>query len=93
MEYGANCILRRQVLYSRTPINPTYKAYDNDFKSLIKADKIDHDIANNLKKAGYRVIVSVGDLEENLIGSNCGQFLMTHLKALKKLKDGYTKEC
>ena len=40
-----------------------------------------------LKKAGYQVIVSVGAPEENLIGSNCGQFLMTHLTALKKLQD------
>jgi len=76
-----------------TPINPTYKAYENDIASLIKPEKTDYEIVQNLQKAGYQVIVSVGDLEENSIGSNCGQYLMKHLIALKKLKDDYTNEC
>lgn len=72
-----------------TPINPTYKADENGMSSLVKPEKTDYDIVENLENAGYQVIVSIGALEENLIGSNCGQYLLTHLKALKKLTDGY----
>lgn len=72
-----------------TPINPTYKADENGMSSLVKPEKTDYDIVENLENEGYQVIVSIGALEENLIGSNCGQYLLTHLKALKKLASGY----
>jgi 23S rRNA (adenine2503-C2)-methyltransferase len=42
-----------------------------------------------LEQAGYRVIVSIGEAEENLIGSNCGQFVLKHVQAENKLGDGY----
>ena len=35
------------------------------------------------------MIVSIGEVEENLIGSNCGQYIMKHLEANKKLEEGY----
>jgi len=31
--------------------------------------------SKQLRGTGYEVIVSVGELEENKIGSNCGQYL------------------
>ena len=43
-----------------------------------------------LRAAGYEVIVSIGEVEENHIGSNCGQYVMRHLKAKEHLKNGYT---
>jgi len=36
------------------------------------------------------VIISVGELEENKIGSNCGQYVQRHLNAQKKLEEAYT---
>ncbi|MBN2735108.1 MAG: radical SAM protein [Methanomicrobiaceae archaeon] len=64
-----------------TPVNPTFQAVKNGISSHIKIDtgkdlpdsKIT--ITEALNSAGYDVIVSIGDSEENLIGSNCGQYL------------------
>jgi 23S rRNA (adenine2503-C2)-methyltransferase len=36
------------------------------------------------------VIVSIGEVEENYIGSNCGQYIRKHMEALKPIRDGYT---
>ena len=40
--------------------------------------------------AGYQVIVSIGEVEENYIGSNCGQYVRKHLEAIDQILDGYT---
>ena len=45
-----------------------------------------------LAGAGYQVILSIGELEENLIGSNCGQYIRRHLSAKKNIENGYTYE-
>ncbi|KAF1077966.1 radical SAM protein [Methanogenium sp. MK-MG] len=64
-----------------TPINPTFKAAKNNISSLVSADKYIADdeyqlpVTDSLINAGYDVIVSVGETEENQIGSNCGQYL------------------
>ena len=75
-----------------TPLNPTYRARQNDlscsFDPQQKADAIP--IVDALQKAGYQVIVSIGELEENKIGSNCGQYLRQHLSAQQTIRDGYT---
>ena len=44
---------------------------------------------SKLEEAGYRVIVSIGETEENLIGSNCGQYILKHLRSDSKLRSGY----
>jgi 23S rRNA (adenine2503-C2)-methyltransferase len=36
------------------------------------------------------VIVSIGDAEENYIGSNCGQYLRKHMESTQPLGSGYT---
>jgi 23S rRNA (adenine2503-C2)-methyltransferase len=58
-----------------TPLNPTYKAEENNYKSYIKPDVYDYDLIENLKKSGYETLISIGELEENKIGSNCGQYI------------------
>jgi 23S rRNA (adenine2503-C2)-methyltransferase len=58
-----------------TPLNPTYKADKNNLKSYIKPDVYNYDIIENLNKAGYETLISIGELEENKIGSNCGQYI------------------
>jgi hypothetical protein len=47
-------------------------------------------VVDALRAAGYEVIISIGEVEENLIGSNCGQYLHAHLAADEPVKDGYT---
>jgi len=47
-------------------------------------------IVEALKEAGYQVIVAIGEVEENYIGSNCGQYVRKHLEAIHQVIDGYT---
>ena len=60
-----------------TPLNPTYKAYENELKSKLDPlnDKSIVNLVKELKKLNFDTIVSIGNLEENNIGSNCGQYI------------------
>jgi len=73
-----------------TPVNPTYQAISNRVSSHIVPGKDKYDATTELKKAGYEVILSIGELEENLIGSNCGQFIANFLKTKIKVHESYT---
>ncbi len=75
-----------------TPLNPTYRAMENRLETYIDPTKPPEsdEIVQSLRHAGYDVIVSIGEVEENYIGSNCGQYLRTHLQARDRLKNGYT---
>ena len=66
-----------------TPINPTHRAMENELTSYIDAynGHRSYEVINALKSAGYDVILSIGEVEENRIGSNCGQYVMQHLRA------------
>lgn len=77
-----------------TPLNPTYRAQENQLETYIDpfADWSQDKVVAALEEAGYQVIVSIGEVEENLIGSNCGQYLRRHLEAQAALRDGYTYE-
>ena len=59
-----------------TPVNPTVTAAKHQLTSYT-ADL--QKLALTIKQAGYDVIVSIGELEENKIGSNCGQYIKTFL--------------
>lgn len=60
-----------------TPLNPTLKVTENNLKSLI--DPMQPETAATLIKEfqaqGFDTILSIGEVEENKIGSNCGLFL------------------
>ncbi len=58
-----------------TPVNPTCKSAQNGLNTLYQSESDHFDIEDELRLAGYEVIVSIGNLEENRIGSNCGQYL------------------
>lgn len=58
-----------------TPVNPTYKARLNGIDSLIVPEEKNYPVIDALKAAGYDVILSIGEWEENKIGSNCGQYI------------------
>jgi len=64
-------------LIKLTPVNPTIRSYQRGLRSTI--DPHHKETASTLlakfKKKGYDVILSIGVLEENQIGSNCGQFI------------------
>lgn len=73
-----------------TPINPTFKSAQNGLFSYIKPEIADYHIIDNLKRSGFEVILSIGELEENNIGSNCGQYLEAYENNQSELLDGYT---
>ena len=75
-----------------TPLNPTYRASANQLASYIDPHQSSgrYAVVEALKKAGYEVILSIGELEENFIGSNCGQYLQRHLESTARLSSGYT---
>jgi 23S rRNA (adenine2503-C2)-methyltransferase len=58
-----------------TPLNPTYKAAGNKLHSLITPENSHNEIVEQLEEKGYEVILSIGEWEENRIGSNCGQYV------------------
>jgi len=76
-----------------TPVNPTLKARQNNLVSDIDPDKLDDNhngLLRKLQAGGFDVIVSIGELEENKIGSNCGQYLNAVRKADSSDGDAYT---
>ena len=73
-----------------TPVNPTHQARENKISSHILPHKENYEIINALGKVGYEVILSIGELAENHIGSNCGQHVTNYLKEGEKIEGGYT---
>ncbi len=75
-----------------TPVNPTYRSYEHALASAIVPEvDFSHDprlIA--LREAGYEALVSIGEWEENKIGSNCGQYIQRIRHGQKKLDEIYT---
>jgi len=63
-----------------TPLNPTYKALKNSLKSMITEKEIPKSILDKLQSSPYEYIISIGEWEENQIGSNCGQYISSNLK-------------
>ena len=60
-----------------TPVNPTIRAGQNRLTSLTtEAESIlNLPACRSLKADGYEILASIGELEENRIGSNCGQYV------------------
>ena len=58
----------------------------------ILKDVGEYEVVDDLRGRGYEVIVSIGELEENRIGSNCGQYLKRYLDSRKKLDGGYVMD-
>ena len=77
-----------------TPLNPTYQAESTGLRSYVDPNKDpeSYPILDEIKQAGYQVILSVGEREENRIGSNCGQYVQKHLMEQGELDAGYTYE-
>ena len=76
-----------------TPINPTFKALKNNLAKKLDINEVNNILIPNLNDVGFDTILSIGELEENNIGSNCGQYI----EAMDKNKstdfiDTYTYE-
>lgn len=77
-----------------TPVNPTYSAKANGIVSGVDVFKnhLPHHpgLLEALEKNGYDAILSIGELEENKIGSNCGQYVKKHLSSDMGLFEAYS---
>jgi 23S rRNA (adenine2503-C2)-methyltransferase len=67
----------RHFLIKLTPINPTRAARESGLTGLIEPcdEAACNEVAEGFRRAGFQALVSIGELEENQIGSNCGMHL------------------
>ena len=82
---------REHFLVKLTPVNPTLAAREHGVKNLVEdwsSPSTLNPIAEPLRAAGFEVIVSPGEFEENRIGSNCGQFLRAFLEGNRGAEAG-----
>ncbi len=81
-------------LIKLTPVNPTFRSQETSLISAV--DPYDLSSSDELihlfRKRGYEVILSIGVVEENLIGSNCGQFVQRALNADQRPEQSYHLE-
>ena len=64
-----------------TPVNPTRNQKAHRLESMVIGERPEEaaPLVTSLEKAGFDVILSIGELGENAIGSNCGQFITDYL--------------
>jgi 23S rRNA (adenine2503-C2)-methyltransferase len=64
-------------LIKLTPLNPTTRAEEAGLVSLIDKgrEKAAEEFIQGFRDQGFDVLLSIGEYEENQIGSNCGQYL------------------
>lgn len=62
-----------------TPLNPTQTAEENQLHTQLDPhnDQSITELVDALESCGFESLVSIGELEENQIGSNCGQYVTT----------------
>jgi len=66
-----------------TPVNPTENARNRGLVSSLAPgfEEGTHPVVRSLTRAGYEVVISIGEPEENALGSNCGQVVGLWKKA------------
>ncbi len=64
-------------LIKLTPLNPTDRARSAGLRTLIEKDREERaqSYIDAFREQGFDVLLSIGEYEENRIGSNCGQYL------------------
>ncbi|MEO0297989.1 MAG: radical SAM protein [candidate division WOR-3 bacterium] len=74
---------KKTFIIKLTPVNPTYQSIKNNL--CVDSYKRMEDIKKQLNKNGFDVIVSIGELKENIVGSNCGQSSLKFSLDFKKI--------
>jgi 23S rRNA (adenine2503-C2)-methyltransferase len=74
-----------------TPLNPTVRSLEEELSSAIdpKDRKTSERIIESFEREGFEVILSIGELEENRIGSNCGQYIQRAVRANSRPGESY----
>lgn len=81
-------------LIKLTPLNPTQRVTQAGLTSVIDPNRPSSasGLVQRFESAGYRVILSLGEVEENAIGSNCGQFVTCTKNGEVCIRPGYEAE-
>jgi 23S rRNA (adenine2503-C2)-methyltransferase len=58
-----------------TPLNPTKRAATNSLKNKLTTQDTVSQLVTQFTQLGYTTFVSIGEPQENTIGSNCGQYI------------------
>ena len=81
----------QRFLIKLTPVNPTHRAREHQVgNALPQTGAWEHPVVQTLVDRGWEVLVSIGELEENRIGSNCGQYVRRNMEARERLPEAYT---
>lgn len=74
-----------------TPLNPTVRSKEEELASAIDPeDRCTSDrLVEAFTKEGFDVVLSIGQLEENRIGSNCGQFIQRAVRSTRRPGKSY----
>ncbi|MFW9923926.1 MAG: radical SAM protein [Candidatus Thorarchaeota archaeon] len=72
-----------------TPINPTDIAKAHSLQSMItpQTGEFAKEKIREIKDKGFEVLLSIGELEENHIGSNCGQHALKFQNGTYKIEE------
>ncbi len=64
-------------LIKLTPLNPTYRAQYHKIRPGFDPEQPEgvQNLVSEFQARGFETILSIGELEENSIGSNCGQYI------------------
>jgi len=74
-----------------TPVNPTSKAVNNKLQSGITEENTEYfPLVKEFRDLGFDAAISIGEWEENDIGTNCGQFATQYKDGKVGIKESYT---
>ncbi len=74
-----------------TPVNPTNRALHNKLQSGITEENSEFiPLLEEFRKRGFEASISIGEWEENEIGSNCGQFATKYQDNEVTIRENYT---
>ncbi|MBD3237343.1 MAG: radical SAM protein [Candidatus Eisenbacteria bacterium] len=81
----------RDFVIKITPVNPTHRARAHAIESFIDPQRPSErdPLLQSLRAAGYDLLLSIGEVDENRIGSNCGQYLQAHMRSRRRLAGAY----
>lgn len=70
----------RHCVVKLTPLNPTIRSKQEGLTTALPVDEPDpaKRLRMELGKLGFEVIISIGDLRENKVGSNCGMAVIKY---------------
>ncbi|MEM2943909.1 MAG: hypothetical protein QXN93_07200 [Methanomassiliicoccales archaeon] len=77
-----------------TPLNPTVRSHEESLESQINPHDLmtSRQLVDAFKQEGFEVILSIGELEENKIGSNCGQYVQRAARSSRRPESSYDLE-